>query len=330
MAIVRTITGDVAPETLGVVNAHDHLIRVGAGEVYIDPDHLLDDVDKAAQEARYFVEAAKRWSPDATVIDMCPASSGRGVLKTLEVVGKVPGLHVVQATGFHQQKVYLEWRQSWVNQYTVNQIADLLIADIVEGIDRFDYMGPIVERTPVRAGVIKWATAYGRITEWERKSGRAVAIASKETGAPINTHVTAGTCGPEQARFLLDEGVDSAKIAIGHIQRNWDPWVQEQIVKLGCYVELDGTNRIKYVPDNARVNLLTVLGEKGYGKQILLGTDSGKASYQKVYGSVSGIDYDPAVFCPRLLDDEGFDPAYVEDLLINNARAFFAFDPVRG
>ena len=330
MAIVRTITGDVAPETLGVVNAHDHLIRVGAGEVYIDPDHLLDDVDKAAQEARYFVEAAKRWSPDATVIDMCPASSGRGVLKTLEVVGKVPGLHVVQATGFHQQKVYLEWRQSWVNQYTVNQIADLLIADIVEGIDRFDYMGPIVERTPVRAGVIKWATAYGRITEWERKAGRAVAIASKETGAPINTHVTAGTCGPEQARFLLDEGVAPAKIAIGHIQRNWDPWVQEQIVKLGCYVELDGTNRIKYVPDNARVNLLTVLGEKGYGKQILLGTDSGKASYQKVYGSVSGIDYDPAVFCPRLLDDEGFDPAYVEDLLINNARAFFAFDPVRG
>ena len=330
MAIVRTITGDVAPETLGVVNAHDHLIRVGAGEVYIDPDHLLDDVDKAAQEARYFVEAAKRWSPDATVIDMCPASSGRGVLKTLEVVGKVPGLHVVQATGFHQQKVYLEWRQSWVNQYTVNQIADLLIADIVEGIDRFDYMGPIVERTSVKAGVIKWATAYGRITEWERKAGRAVAIASKETGAPINTHVTAGTCGPEQARFLLDEGVDPAKIAIGHIQRNWDPWVQEQIVKLGCYVELDGTNRIKYVPDNARVNLLTVLGEKGYGKQILLGTDSGKASYQKVYGSVSGIDYDPAVFCPRLLDDEGFDPAYVEDLLINNARAFFAFDPVRG
>lgn len=330
MAIVRTITGDVAPETLGVVNAHDHLIRVGAGEVYIDPDHLLDDVDKAAQEARYFVEAAKRWSPDATVIDMCPASSGRGVLKTLEVVGKVPGLHVVQATGFHQQKVYLEWRQSWVNQYTVNQIADLLIADIVEGIDRFDYMGPIVERTSVKAGVIKWATAYGRITEWERKSGRAVAIASKETGAPINTHVTAGTCGPEQARFLLDEGVDPAKIAIGHIQRNWDPWVQEQIVMLGCYVELDGTNRIKYVPDNARVNLLAVLGEKGYGKQILLGTDSGKASYQKVYGSVSGIDYDPAVFCPRLLDDEGFDPAYVEDLLINNARAFFAFDPVRG
>lgn len=185
MAVVRTINGDVSPDTLGVVNAHDHLIRVGAGEVYIDPDHLLDDVDKAAQEATYFVEASKSWAAGGTIIDMCPASSGRGVLKTLQVVEKVPGLQVVQATGFHQQKVYLEWRQSWVNQYTVTQIADLLIADIVEGIDRFDYMGPIVERTNVKAGVIKWATAYGKITEWEKKSGQAVAIASKETGCPI-------------------------------------------------------------------------------------------------------------------------------------------------
>ena len=128
MAVVRTINGDVSPDTLGVVNAHDHLIRVGAGEVYIDPDHLLDDVDKAAQEATYFVEASKSWAAGGTIIDMCPASSGRGVLKTLQVVEKVPGLQVVQATGFHQQKVYLEWRQSWVNQYTVTQIADLLLS----------------------------------------------------------------------------------------------------------------------------------------------------------------------------------------------------------
>ena len=330
MAIVRTINGDVTPQEIGVVNAHDHLIRVGAGEVYIDPDHLLDDVDKAAQEASYFVEASKRWTPTATIVDMCPASSGRGILKTLDVVAKTPGLHVVQATGFHQQKVYLEWRQSWVNQYTITEIADLLIADIVEGIDEFDYKGPIVRRTSARAGVIKWATAYGKITEWEQKTGKAVAIASRETGAPINTHVTAGTCGPEQARFLLDEGVSPEKIAIGHIQRNWDPWVHEQITKLGCYVELDGTNRIKYVPDNARVDLIRALKDRGYGGQILLGTDSGKASYQKVYGSVSGIDYDPAVFCPRLVEDEGFDEGYVEDLLVNNAARFFAFDPIRG
>ena len=31
MAFVRTILGDVDPASLGVVNCHDHLIRVGAG-----------------------------------------------------------------------------------------------------------------------------------------------------------------------------------------------------------------------------------------------------------------------------------------------------------
>ena len=82
--------------------------------------------------------------------------------------------------------------------------------------------------------------------------------------------------------------------------------------------------------DNARVDLIKTLGAKGYGKQILLGTDSGKASYQKAYGSVSGIDYDPAVFCPRLIKDEGVDPAYVQDLLVGNAATFFAFEPLAG
>ncbi|MGJ9528588.1 phosphotriesterase family protein, partial [Actinotignum sp. GS-2025c] len=71
MSYARTIKGDVAPETLGVVNAHDHLIRTGAGEVYIDPDHLLADVDKAVEEGTYFAEASLKWSPHGgTVVDM--------------------------------------------------------------------------------------------------------------------------------------------------------------------------------------------------------------------------------------------------------------------
>jgi 5-phospho-D-xylono-1,4-lactonase len=324
MSFVRTINGDVDPGTLGVVNAHDHLIRVGAGEVYIDPDHLLEDVDKAAQEAGYFVEAAKKWADSGTVIDMCPASCGRSVAKLLEVNAKVPDLQVVVASGFHQEKVYLETRTSWVSQYTVNQIADLLIADINEGIDENDYMGPLVERSAARAGVLKWATAYGKITEWEKKTGKAVAIASLETGCPINTHTTAGTAALEQAQYLLANGAVPEKVAIGHVQRNADLWYLKQITKLGCFLELDGTNRIKYLPDSHRVELVRSLQDLGYGKQIILGTDSGKRSYQKVYGSVSGIDFDPAVFAPRLLD-EGIDRAYVEDLLIHNAATFFAF-----
>jgi phosphotriesterase-related protein len=325
MSFVRTIRGDVDPTTLGVVDAHDHLIRVGAGEVYLDGDHLLDDVDKAVEEATYFVEASRNWADAGTVIDMCPADCGRDVLKLAEVNSRVDGLQVVVATGFHQEKVYLETKTHWVWQQPVTKIADMLIADIEQGVDRYDYSGPFVERTEHRAGVIKFASSYGKITPWEEKTLEAAAIAAKETGCPINTHTSAGTAALEQAQRFVKLGVNPEKVAIGHTQRNADVWYLSQITKLGCYLEFDGTSRIKYRADSDRVMLVRELGRLGFGKQILLGTDSGKKSYQKAYGSTTGVDFDPAVFGPRLLD-EGFDREYVEDLLMYNAQRFFAFD----
>jgi phosphotriesterase-related protein len=325
MSFVRTIRGDVDPTTLGVVDAHDHLIRVGAGEVYLDGDHLLDDVDKAVEEATYFVEASRNWADAGTVIDMCPADCGRDVLKLAEVNSRVDGLQVVVATGFHQEKVYLETKTHWVWQQPVTKIADMLIADIEQGVDRYDYSGPFVERTEHRAGVIKFASSFGKITPWEEKTLEAAAIAAKETGCPINTHTSAGTAALEQAQRFVKLGVNPEKVAIGHTQRNADVWYLSQITKLGCYLEFDGTSRIKYRADSDRVMLVRELGRLGFGKQILLGTDSGKKSYQKAYGSTTGVDFDPAVFGPRLLD-EGFDREYVEDLLMYNAQRFFAFD----
>lgn len=325
MGFARTITGDVAPETLGVVNAHDHLIRVGAGEVYIDRDHQLDSVEKAVEEAGYFVAASRDWTPaGGTVVDMCPINCGRDIDRLVQVEQQVDGLNVILATGFHQEKVYLETQSHWVNRYSVNQIADLIIADIVEGVDRYDYSGPLVDRSSHRAGVIKVATAYGTITPFERKCIEAAAIASIQTGCPINTHTSAGTCGLEQAELMISLGVPADRIAIGHIQRNADIWYLTQILKTGVYLELDGTARLKYQPEANRIMEFRELGKAGYGDRLLLGTDSGKRSYQKAYGSTTGIDYNPAVDGPRMLD-EGFDRAYVEQLLMTNGQTFFQF-----
>lgn len=325
MAFARTLRGDVAPETLGVINAHDHLIRVGAGEVYLDRDHQLEDVDKAVEEAGYFVAASKNWTPSGgTVIDMCPINCGRDVEKLAEVESRVDGLQVVIATGFHQEKNYLETQSHWINRYSVDKIAELVIADIVEGIDKHDYSGPVVERTPYKAGVIKVATSYGKITPFERKCIEAAAIAAIETGCPINSHTSAGTAGLEQVQLLTSLGVPADQIAVGHIQRNADIWYLTQIVKTGAYLELDGTARLKYQPEANRIKEFRELGEAGYGDQLLLGTDSGKRSYQKAYGATTGVDYNPAVDGPRMLD-EGFDRAYIEKLLMHNGQKFFTF-----
>lgn len=325
MAFARTLRGDVAPELLGVINAHDHLIRIGAGEVFIDADHQLDSVEKAVEEAAYFVSASRNWSDrGGTVVDMCPINCGRDVERLAEVESKVDGLQVILATGFHQEKVYLETQSHWINRYSVDKVAELVIADITEGIDKHDYSGPIVERTPYRAGVIKVATSYGKITKFEHKCIQAAAIASIETGCPINTHTSGGTCGLEQAELMISLGVPADRIAIGHIQRNADIWYLTQILKTGVYLELDGTARLKYQPESNRIMEFRELGEAGYGDRLLLGTDSGKRSYQKAYGATTGVDYNPAVDGPRMID-EGFDKAYVEKLLMLNAQTFFTF-----
>ena len=175
-----------------------------------------------------------------------------------------------------------------------------------------------------KAGVIKVATAYGKITKFEHKCMEASAKAAIETGCPINTHTTYGTCGLEQAETLIGLGVPADQIAIGHIQRNADLYYLQQVLDTGVYLEIDGTYRIKYQPDSNRIMELRELGAKGYGKRLLLGTDSGKRSYQKAYGAVTGVDFNPAVDGPRMIA-EGFDPEYVNDLLINNGHTFFTF-----
>jgi 5-phospho-D-xylono-1,4-lactonase len=323
MAFVRTINGDIAPETLGSTNAHDHLIRIGGGEVIHDPDHLLDSVDKAVEEAQRFLDAG-----GSTIVDMCPADCGRDIRSLLEITRRLPDLNVVVTTGFHQSKNYEDTRTHWVTRYTVDQITELIVADVIDGIDVHDYSGPLVQRSSAKAGVIKIATAYGKITPFERKCIEACAYASVETGAPVSTHTTQGTMAHEQAELLISYGVSPEKISIGHIHRNYDIYYHAKLCDMGVNVMYDGTNRIKYQPDSARIQLIRDMVAAGFADRITLGTDSGKRSYQKAYGSGSGIDYDLVITKPRLLE-EGFDPEVVESFFVDNPARCLSFDTAR-
>jgi phosphotriesterase-related protein len=321
MSFVRTIRGDIDPKDLGPTTAHDHLIRIGGGEVIADAEHLLDSVDKAVEEASYFMKAGGK-----SVIDMCPIDMGRDVRKLKEVNDRLPELNIVVTTGFHKGELYKDNRTHWVNRYRVDQITELIIADITEGIDVHDYSGPIVERSPVRAGVIKIGTGYAAITAFEEKFIEAVAAASAETGAPVNTHTQHGTMSLEQAQLLIKHGAKPENITIGHIQRNYDVYYQSQVCELGVNLMYDGPYRIKYVPDSVRIQLIKDMVKAGWADRITLGTDSGKRSYQKAYGGGSGIDYDLLVTRPRMLA-EGMDPDVVDAFFVANPARAFMFKP---
>lgn len=319
MGITRTILGDIAPKLMGVTDAHEHLIRIGGGEVtYGGEDMRLPSVNKAVEETRMFLAAGGR-----TIVDTAPCSLGRDIRKLLEVAAQVD-VHIIASTGF-QEGLFYDNTVHWAARYTVEQVAELLIAELEEGIDIHDYMGPIIERSTARAGAIKVGTGYGMISPFEEKIIHAAALAQRATGAVLNTHTRAGTMALEQAQMLMRYGVPAERISLGHVQRNPDLWYHKQIAALGCSFMYDGGYRIKYYPDSTRVELIRGMIKAGYQKHITLGCDAGKKSYQKAYGAGTGFDYDLTVFVPRLRE-EGISDGAIEDMLINNPARLFAIE----
>jgi predicted metal-dependent phosphotriesterase family hydrolase len=317
MAFIRTIHGDINAKEMGVTNTHEHLIRIGGGEVALHGEDMrLPFVDKAVEEVKRFQAAGGK-----TIVDCNPIGVGRDIVKLLEVNEQVPDVNLIVTTGFHYSQVY-DRTVHWVVRYSVEEIADLLIAEIEEGIDEHDYMGPIVKRSKAKAGCIKVGTSYGMITPFEEKEIKAAAIAAKETGAVINTHTTHGTMALEQVQWFLKLGVNPEQILIGHVQRIPDAWYHKKIAALGASFSYDGGYRIKYWPDRFRVELIQEMIKAGYQKHITLSTDSGKKSYQKAYGAGTGVDYDLVEFVPRLRE-EGVSESALEDILVNNPARLF-------
>lgn len=321
MRKVLTILGPIAPEELGVCDYHDHLITIGGGEVRADRDLLLDRVDYAVQDL-----AEYRRNGGNAMVEMNPIACGRAIGPLLEIARQVP-VHILVATGFQRGHYYEP--DHWVHRYTMEQLADLVIKDITEGVDLHNYEGPIVERTEARAGVIKWATQYNHMTPIEEKMGRAVAMAHRTTGAPISTHTELGTFGHEQLDLLEREGVSPHRVVLGHIDRNPDFGYHKELAVRGAFLGYDGPSRVKYWPDNVLVDLMLKMVDAGYGKQLLLGGDMGRRTYWKAYGGGPGHSYNLTNFVPRLRR-EGLSEQASQDILVSNPATLYTFEIPQG
>lgn len=313
---IQTVLGRIEPSNLGRTDMHNHLIRVAGVEVERDKDFLLNRVDLALEELGSYHSAGGE-----ALVEMNAIGCGRDIEKLIEIANNTP-VKIIAATGFHKGEFYP--KTHWVHRYDVDHIAELVAKEVTEGIDLFDYSGPIVRRSPARAGVIKAASGYQRISVLEERLFRAVARAHLRTGAPVSTHTERGTMALEQIHLLTSEGVRPERIIIGHLDRNPDFYYHRQVASQGVFIIYDGASRVKYWPDGVLVELLRKMIGAGFGKQILLGSDCGRSSYWRAYGGGPGFDYTLRSYVPRLLE-EGIPEEAVEDLLINNPRRALAF-----
>lgn len=315
MATVRTVLGDIDAATLGVTYAHEHLVIDGGRPVQMEPEFDLGDIDAMTTEVREVAGLGL-----AAVVDAMPCDAGRNAEKLAELARRT-GVHVIAPTGLHHDRYY--GPAHWSHRISVDELADLFVADLTEGIDRYDYAGPVVARTPFRAGVIKVAGSTDGLSPRDERVFEAAAIAHRRTGAPILTHCEHGTGALAQVRFLADRGVDPAHVALSHVDKLVDRGLHRELLGSGATGEYDQSFRW---PDDAANGTITLIGwmlEDGLGDRIVLGMDAARRRYYRIHGGSPGLTWLLDGFSTQL-DAAGIDAAARHRLFVANPARVFA------
>jgi phosphotriesterase-related protein len=306
--LVQTTLGPLPLGKLGRINSHEHIFVDHGQGAYKEPDFKLDSVEAATKDV-----AAWRDAGGGAMVDTMPPGAGRNVDKCIEV-SQATGVPIILPTGFH--KNYYYFPDHWRYSYDEEEMFDLILAECVEGVDRRNYLGPLVKRSPVKAGTMKVADYYNRIEANMKKCVRVVGRVYQKTGVPVYVH-TEATPPFEMLDLLADAGVKPQSILVCHMDRNPDFWLHKKIAARGVFMEYDTPSRFKYQPECEAVNLMRQMIEAGYGDRITLGGDLARRSYLPGYGGGPGYKYLLDTFTPRLLD-EGFTQKEVDAFWIDN------------
>lgn len=267
---------------MGVTYSHEHIIIEESFPTLGNPEFLLNDVDIVCAELTRLYEAGCR-----TMVDTMPANAGRNVLKMAEVARRT-GMQIIIPTGIHLEIYYPP--NHWRYHYSEDQITRLLIADVEEGIDRYDYGGPIVERTGHRAGMVKLATGDEPITRHQEKIFHCVVNTHRATGAPILTHTNFGRHAIAQAELFDKLGADLSHVVISHVDRYKDLGYHRELMQTGVRVEYDSAFRWKKGEENWTYKLLEAL-LPDFPDQITVGMDAARNTYWQSYGGAPGLTF---------------------------------------
>jgi phosphotriesterase-related protein len=179
-------------------------------------------------------------------------------------------------TGLHHERYY--GHGHWTARISVEALADLFALDIEQGVDAYDYTGPIVERTAYRAALIKVASSGGPLDAREQRLFDAAALASLRTGAPIITHCEDGKGGDIQLAELAKRGIECDRVILSHTDKHPDPGYHRELAASGAFLVYDQVLRTAAEPLAATTKLIAMQLAAGRGEAILLGTDGARRS----------------------------------------------------
>ena len=232
---------------------HEHIVCKNSSMDQAFPDwfNRQDVLSSAVNELRYTKQQGLQ-----TIVDATPINLGRDI-RLLKEVSEKSGVNIIASTGFYH---FDEW---FLKGWTIDNLVDQLIPEVEEGI----------QGTDIKPGVIKCASDT-EITPTNEKLLRVAARLHKQCRLPVITHSSASfKSGIPQLEILLDEGVESGKLVIGHCGDTTDMVYLETLLVSGCYIGLDRFGIDSILPTDSRIDVCVELLEKGYEDQLVISQD---------------------------------------------------------
>ncbi len=349
MSMIQTVTGPIHPDDLGIVSLHEHVYSAGPDPDADDGDHSdfpywdlpitidilgdlrrgapnrqnmsLDDEGIAAEELGHFAAHG-----GTTVVDNTGVGLNRDPV-ALRRIAEASGVNIVTTTGFYKHGMH----PPWVANMTTDQVADLMVTELDEGIDG----------TGIKAGSIGECACSEEPLPYhpeEEKILRAACRAQIRTGVGFTVHpsifdaVRGGiaTVGEAYVDLIEQEGADLESFYLSHCDLSLDHLdYHRRLLDRGITISYDtfgyeGFNLPAFLggcrmpSDIERVDAIAILCHEGYDRQIVMAQDVGMRMFWKRYG---GSGYSLVLeWAVPILRARGVTESQIHNMLVENPK----------
>jgi len=290
---IQTVTGLIAPESLGPTLMHEHIlwdialpevkkraVQNNTSEITItlqnvweiNRRYILDYGNQSNQNYSIALEELsilRRDCDNVAIVDLTtfgiqPDPNG------LRFLSQGTGIPIIQGAGYY------------VDEYIPDEMKDVSVDDLATEIIAQVTVG--CWGTEIRAGIIGEIGCTWPLRPFERKVLQAAALAQQETGAPINVHPGRHPDAPFEIVDVIESaGGDVSRLVMSHIDRTLQSIDDVlRLADLGCVIEYDffgletSYNWLKDTDlptDYMRLRYIRSLIEKGFGRQIVVSQD---------------------------------------------------------
>jgi phosphotriesterase-related protein len=265
MAQVQTVRGPVDSSQIGPTLMHEHVFVLDTEIVQNYPEEWGAEEQRVADAVTRLNELKSKGVD--TIVDLTVIGLGRYIPR-IQRIAQQTKINIIVATGvytYHDVPLYFHFRGPGTLLGGEELMVDMFVRDIREGI----------ADTGVKAGILKCATDEPGVTKDVERTLRATAQAHRKTGVPISTHTHAATrVGLDQQKIFREEGVDLARVVIGHSGDTTDLEYLEELVGNGSYIGMDrfGIDTILSFED--RVKTVSAMCRRGHAGKMVLSHDA--------------------------------------------------------